>query len=116
MNARMRPGGSLLGSGDTPDAVLAEAHGTVDTLGSVDDEPETTRVLHIGPGRRREQTRTVIALGLLMLLTLVSVLPLLLLAFHQIPSQDARDYLERVFPAVLTLAGSAFGFYFGQQR
>jgi hypothetical protein len=59
----------------------------------------------------REQARGVLALGLLGLLILTVVGVLFFIAFDKL---DGTALTESVLPAVVALAGTALGFYFGQ--
>lgn len=64
------------------------------------------------PRPARESMRGVLALGLLALLGGVTALTYLLV-YGQGDTAAASELLERLFPPIVALAGTALGFYFG---
>jgi hypothetical protein len=75
---------------------------------------------HFGPDEHRETTRAQLAKWLMALLTL-TVLTILALAFLEMAGAlgdekgELRDVAQFVLTPVVTLVGTALGFYFGAQ-
>ncbi len=66
--------------------------------------------------RRRERTRQHIAYILLALLGVLSVGSGAFLAVGMFTLQEMEQFLSQVFVPVVTLAGTALGFYFADRR
>lgn len=64
------------------------------------------------PDRRREETRTGLATGLLLLLGLTVGAIVFLIGVGRL---DASALAQSIFPSLVALTGTALGFYFGSQ-
>ena len=64
--------------------------------------------------RAREDTRRLLAMGLLVLVGVIALAAEAAVIFHAIAITDLSD-LSVIFTPIVTLAGAAFGFFFGQQ-
>jgi hypothetical protein len=85
-----------------------------------DEEPAIEKLPDFSEGprakRKREFTRQVIAYGLLALLAIVVIASLFRVGAPKETWDQMKDYLGLIFTALVGLAGSAFGFYFGESR
>jgi hypothetical protein len=63
--------------------------------------------------RDREVTRSILALGLLLLLAIVSALLVVAVAAKWFTIDDAKDLALAILTPLIALTGAAIGFYFG---
>jgi hypothetical protein len=83
-------------------------------LPSVIDEPFPRRVERpYDPAKELWKTRGLLARRLLYLLAITILLPLGLVAFGRIGSDELKTVLEPILPPLFALVGTALGFYFG---
>src|SRR5882672_7706672 len=64
--------------------------------------------------RTRERTRSVLAVGLLIVVAVMILSAEFAVIFHKLAPSPLRD-LSLIFTPIITLASAAFGFFFGQQ-
>jgi len=80
----------------------------------LDIGPLDRAIDEVGPDlliqQKQEGTRSILAISLTALFSLLVLLPLL---FWSVKGFDINDWLQSALPAVTGLLGSAMGFYFG---
>jgi hypothetical protein len=76
-----------------------------------------TRPLRYGPpydpARRREETRSRLALALVTLISLIALLLVVLTALEELTIDDAKDLAGVVLAPLIAVTGTVFGFYYG---
>lgn len=82
---------------------------------AIGEEPLQIKTEPWNQERERDQTRSIVAGALILLLIAIVILPFVLLAIKAIDIVALDTLLKIVFAPVVGLVGSVIGFYFGSQ-
>lgn len=81
-------------------------------------EPPLSALVRLSPGERRERTRERIAVGLLVVISVLALLPYLFV-FLPLPSEGLEPLLTLAgsnLTALVGVFGAVMGFYFGSAK
>lgn len=67
------------------------------------------------PGPVRDKVRGRVIGGLIALLATVTILPLFAILYQGFNFEGLRDFLALIYGSIVTMVGTALGFYFGEK-